>query len=89
MREKNKTWIWIIRVKKYVKIDRETGSDKIFALLDQVESDLEDDTDNLMNNSDTNFTLEEILENEVDSDDEPLNSSCCWKSNYWKIFGRR
>ena len=62
--------------KKYVKIDRETGSDEIFALLDQVESDLEDDTDNLMNNSDTNFTLEEILENEVDSDDEPLNSSC-------------
>ena len=44
--------------KKYVKIDRETGSDEIFALLDQVESDLEDDTDNLMNNSDTNFTLE-------------------------------
>ena len=57
--------------------------------MDQVNSDLEDDTDNLMDNSDTKFTLEEILENEVDSDDEPLNSSCCWKSNYWKIFGRR
>ena len=58
----------------YVKVYRETGSDDIFALLDKVNSDLEDDIDNLMNNSDTKFLLEEILENELDSDDEPLNS---------------
>ena len=32
--------------KKYVKIDRETGSDEIFALLDEVNSDVEDDSDN-------------------------------------------
>ena len=32
--------------KKYVKIDRETGSDEIFALLDEVNSDVEDDIDN-------------------------------------------
>ena len=43
---------------------------KIFALLDEVNSDLEDDTDNLMKDSDTKFVLEESLENELDSDDE-------------------
>ena len=59
--------------KVYVKVYRETGSDDIFALLDKVNSDLEDDIDNLMNNSDTKFLLEEILENELDSHDEPLN----------------
>ena len=59
--------------KMYVKVYRETGSDDIFALLDKVNSDLEDDIDNLMNNSDTKFLLEEILENELDSHDEPLN----------------
>ena len=32
--------------KKYVKIDRETGSDAIFALWDELNSDVEDDIDN-------------------------------------------
>ena len=41
------------KVKKYVKIDRETGSDKVFGLLDKVHSDLEDDIDNLRSDSDT------------------------------------
>ena len=35
------------RRKKYVKIYRETRSDEIFGLLDEVNSDLEDDIDNL------------------------------------------
>ena len=47
--------------KKYVKIDRETGKDETFAFLDQVNSDLEDDIDNLMNNLDTKFVLEKSL----------------------------
>ena len=59
--------------KEPVKIDRETGSNEIFAWLDEVNSDLEDDIDNLMNDSDTEFVSEESLENELDSDDEPLN----------------
>ena len=50
--------------KDYVKIDRETGSDKIFALLDEGNIDLEDDTDNLKNDLDTELVLGEILENE-------------------------
>ena len=33
----------------YVEIDRETGNDEMFALLDEVNSDLGDDTKNLMN----------------------------------------
>ena len=39
----------------------------------EVNSVLEDDTDNVMNDSGTEFMLEESLENELDSDDEPLN----------------
>ena len=35
--------------KMYVQIDRETGNDEMFALLDEVNSDLGDDTENLMN----------------------------------------
>ena len=44
--------------KKYVKIDQSTESDHIFALLDEVTSDFEDDIDDLMNHSDTEFILE-------------------------------
>ena len=42
-------------------------------LLDEVHSDLENDVDNIMNKSDTEFVLEQSLENELDFDDEPLN----------------
>ena len=46
---------------------------KFSPLLDEVHSDLEDDTDNLMNKSDTEFVFEQSLENELDFDDEPLS----------------
>ena len=59
--------------KEYVKIDRDAGSDEIFPLLDKVNSHIGDDIDNLMNDLDTEFVLEESLENELDSDDEPFN----------------
>ena len=41
--------------------------------MDELKSDLEDDLDNLMNNLDSEFVLEEILQNELDSDYEPLH----------------
>ena len=41
--------------------------------MNEVNSDLEDDIDNLMIDWDTEFVLEESLENELDSDDKPLN----------------
>ena len=46
---------------------------EFLALLDEVHSDLENDVDNIMNKSDTEFVLEQSLENELDFDDEPLN----------------
>ena len=42
-------------------------------MFDEVNCDLENDIDNLMNNLNTEFVLEESLENELDSDDKPLN----------------
>ena len=59
--------------KKYVRIDRNTRSEEIFALLDEVNSDQEEDIDNLMNDSDTEFIVDENLDNDIDSDDEPLS----------------
>ena len=53
----NNKWI------NYVKTDRETGSDEIFALLDEVNNDLEDDTDNLKNDLEAELALGEILGN--------------------------
>ena len=44
-----------------------------FAPLDEVNSDLKDYIGNLLKDSDTKFVLEESLENELDSDDEPSN----------------
>ena len=39
----------------------------------EVNSVLEDDIDNIMNDSGTELMLEESLENELDSEYEPLN----------------
>ena len=42
-------------MKKYVEITGKTGFDKIYPLLDKVESDLDEDVDNKMNDSDEKF----------------------------------
>ena len=58
--------------KHCVKIDRDTTSEQVLALLDAVESDEEDKTDNLMNDSDTEFIMEEEIaeeKNENNSND--------------------
>ena len=47
--------------KNYVKIGRGNKSDKIYALSDKVESDEEDDIDNLTSNSNIEFVLEKNL----------------------------
>ena len=59
--------------KKCVRIDRNTRSEENFALLDEVNSDQEKDTENLMNDSDTEFIVDENLDNDIDFDDEPLS----------------
>ena len=45
--------------KKYIHIDRETGSNEIYAMLDEIESDTESDTENLLEDSDTGYISEE------------------------------
>ena len=45
--------------KKYVMINRETGSNDIFTMLDAIGSDNESDIDNLLEDSDTEYVAEE------------------------------
>ena len=57
-----------------MKIDQNTGSEKIFALLDRVESNLVNEIDELMNDSDTEFVFEkENFEKDDVSDDQTKN----------------
>ena len=55
--------------KHYVKIDRDTTSEQVLALLDVVESDEEDKTDNLMNDSDNEFIIKEEIAEEKNEND--------------------
>ena len=47
--------------KHYIKIDRDTGSNIMYRLINEVESDGENDIENLTNNSDTEFVWENNL----------------------------
>ena len=42
--------------KKHIHIDRETGSNEIFAMLDKIESETESGIENLLEGSDTEYT---------------------------------
>ena len=53
----------------YVKIDSDTTSERVLALLDAVESDEEDKIDNLMKDSDTTFIMEEGIGEEKNEND--------------------
>ena len=48
--------------KKNVEITKNTGSDEIYALLDEVESALDEDVDNEINDSDTEFFVNDELD---------------------------
>ena len=52
------------------------SSDKIFALLDTIESDDKEDIENLMNDSDTEFIDESLIENGGSKSDLLLLTSC-------------
>ena len=47
--------------KKYIHIDRETGSNEIYAMLDEIESDTESDIENLLEDSDTEYISEKSI----------------------------
>ena len=46
--------------KKYIHIDRETGSNQIYAMLDEIESNTKNDIENLLEDSDAEYISEEI-----------------------------
>ena len=52
------------------------SSDEIYALLDTIESDDEEDIENLMNDSDTEFIDESLIENGGSKGDLTLSTSC-------------
>ena len=56
--------------KKYVMINRETGSNNTFAMLDAIGSDNESDIDNLLEDSDTEYVAEEP----VHADDDDMSA---------------
>ena len=54
--------------KKYIHIDREAGSNEIYAMLDEIETDAESDIENLLEYSDTeNIPEEPIPDNKEES----------------------
>ena len=59
-----------INGKKYFQINNHTSSDQIFALLDNVQTDEEEDVEELMNDSDTEFfAYDEDIDNIVPNSD--------------------
>ena len=48
--------------KRYVQIDSNTSTNEIFALLDAVDSEDEEEIDNELNDSDTEFYIEDSAE---------------------------
>ena len=57
---------WFLTKKKNIPISS-LSSDEIYVLLDRIESDEEEDIENLMNDSDTEFVDRSVVENK-DSD---------------------
>ena len=49
------------KTERYVRIDRETGSNKIFAIFEEIESEAESDMENLLEDSDTKFIAEDKI----------------------------
>ena len=47
--------------KKYIHIDRETGSNQIYAMLDEIESNTKSDIENLLEDSEAEYVSEELI----------------------------
>ena len=60
--------------KRYFHIDENAGSEQIYSLLDDVESDDKNDIDNLMNDSDTEFIAEEEIAQVASTQDTSLTT---------------
>ena len=62
------------RRKRYFQIDENASSEQIYALLDDAESADEDDIDNVMNDSDTEFIAEEEIKQATSTQDTSLTT---------------
>ena len=60
--------------KKYIHIDRETGSNETYAMLDEIESDTESDIENPLEDSDTQYISEEPIPNNKEESHRVLTS---------------
>ena len=60
--------------KRYFHIDENDSNEKIYALLDDVESADKDGIDNLMNDSDTEFIAEEEITQATSTQDTSLTT---------------
>ena len=60
--------------KRYFHIDKNASSEQIYALLDDVESANEDNIDNLVNDSDTEFIAQEEITEPASIQDTSLTS---------------
>ena len=58
--------------KRYFHIDENSGSEQIYSLLDDVESEDNNDIDNLMNDSDNEFIAEEEIAQAASTQDTSL-----------------
>ena len=58
--------------KRYFHIDENAGSKQIYSLLDDVQSDDNNDIDNLMNDSDNEFIAEEEIAQAASTQDTSL-----------------
>ena len=58
--------------KRYFHIDENAGSEQTYSLLDDVESDDNNDIDNLMNDSDNEFIAEEEIAQAASTQDTSL-----------------
>ena len=60
--------------KRYFHLDKNAGSEQIYSLLDDVESDDKNAIDNLMNDSDTEFIAEEEIAQVASTQDTSLTT---------------
>ena len=60
--------------KRYFHIDENASTEQIYALIDDVESADEDEIDNLMNDSDTEFIAEEKITQAASTQDTSLTT---------------
>ena len=80
--------------KAYVKIGAETSSDEIFAILDSIESDNEEDIENLLDDSDTEFVYDKSINRPISEDKNMKKSHSSWlrkplKSQFKRCFSFR